>query len=131
MPAEVAAVTVPVTAIVSSVVPAVEMVIFPDGLPVAVDAILAKTLVAFNVPDAVIVTEEAKPVELFKETSKPVGAVIVTLLVKFVPETANDWVDDADPAQLVKLDNVVGFTTIEGATTGTAVLKAGPTEKSK
>ena len=124
-------VTFPETAIVWSVVPVDAIVIFPVGLPVAVAAIRTYTLVALNVPEAVIVVVDPKPVALFKETSKPVGAVTTTLFVRFVPETAKVWVDEATPEHDVKLDNVEGFIKIEGETTETDVEKLGPTEKSK
>ena len=65
-------------------------VTFPDGVPVAEDAVRTYTVVALMVPpDWVTVLVVAK-VLLSKETSNPVGAVTVAFADKLDPVNVKD-----------------------------------------
>ncbi len=79
----VAAMTLPATATVLEVAPALESVTSPTGLPDGADALM-RTLA---VPPVVLSNAVLAKVMLSEETSKSAGAVTVTPSVKFVPLT--------------------------------------------
>lgn len=108
--------TVPLTATFTVVTPTEATVIFPEGVPVADAANLTYIIVlATAPPDWVKVRDEAKPLPLVVETSKPAGAVMVIFAVSAVPETVKFCWAEAVPAQVANAVSGVPVTLIEGA----------------
>jgi hypothetical protein len=95
--------TVPVTATLMVVTPNEATVIFPEGVPVADAASLTYIVVlGTEPPDWVKVTDEAKPLPLVVDISKPVGALIVIFSERLFPETTKFCSVETVPLQLVK-----------------------------
>ena len=94
--------TVPDTLIIFVSALVEEREIFPDKEPDASAVVLTNTVVAANVPEAVMLTEDPNPVPAVLLTSNPFAALTTTLFLRLLPETVNDCSADEAPAQAEK-----------------------------
>ena len=98
-----AAVTVPDTGAFTSVAPALERTMLPDGEPAGAEALIrTETVPLAEPPLCVIVAVSPNVAPPSVDTSKSVGAVTVIFAVRAAPVALNVCAADAVPASVLK-----------------------------